>query len=190
MIKSPRQQAASPLWQRGAGGIRQRGFTLIELIVVIIILSVLMGTFLNRIYYYQERAEKTAMEGVAAAVQSALTMQYGRILIHGKPADVPALAQGNPMAWLQKKPPNYAGEFYDPMPQSVAAGSWIFDLKTHDLIYVLNNASYFTPGKDGKKWVRFHVAINHEAPPTASSQGAPLELTGALFEPVEPYVWF
>ncbi|HEX5362705.1 MAG TPA: type II secretion system protein [Gallionella sp.] len=190
MSQSPRQQAVLPLWQRGAGGICQRGFTLIELIVVIVIVVVMAGAFLGRVYYYQERAEKTAMEGVAASIQSALTMQYGHILIHGKPSDLPALAQGNPMNWLQKKPGNYAGEFYEPTPQRVATGSWIFDLKTHDLIYVLNNANYFKPGKDGEKWIRFHVAINYDPPLPTASQNAPLELTGALFEPVELYSWF
>src|SRR5574340_1509729 len=91
-----------------------RGFTLIELIVVIIIVVVMMGLFLNSMLFYVEQAEKTAMEEVAGAIQSALVMQYGQILTRGKPSDVPLLAQDNPMSWLQKKPRNYAGEFYDP----------------------------------------------------------------------------
>ncbi|HXU92730.1 MAG TPA: prepilin-type N-terminal cleavage/methylation domain-containing protein, partial [Gallionella sp.] len=132
------------------------GFTLIELIIVVVIVVVIGGTFLNRMFYYQEQAEKTAMEGVAAALQSALTLQYAQILTRGKPSDVPALAYANPMDWLQKKPNNYAGEFYDPSPASVESGSWVFDLKSRDLVYVLNSANYFNPGKDGKKWVRFH----------------------------------
>ncbi len=83
---------------------RERGFTLIELIVVIIVVVVLMGLFIDRTLFYQEQAEKAAMEGVAGAIQSALTMQYGQIMTRGKPSDVAALAQDNPMSWLQKKP--------------------------------------------------------------------------------------
>ncbi|MDD5385006.1 MAG: prepilin-type N-terminal cleavage/methylation domain-containing protein [Gallionella sp.] len=173
-----------------AGYRSSKGFTLIELIVVIIIVVVMMGLFMDRVLFYQEQAEKTAMEGVAGAIQSALTMQYGQILTRGKPSDVPALAQDNPMNWLQKKPPNYAGEFYNPTPLSVESGNWVFDLRTRDLIYVVRNANYFKPGKGGKKWIRFHVAINHEASRLSSLQDAPAELTGALFEPVEPYSWF
>src|SRR5665647_2492999 len=93
-----------------------KGFTLLELIVVITIIVVLMGVFFNRVLFYQEQAEKTAMEGVAGAIQSALTMQYGQILTRGKPSDATALAQDNPMNWLQKKLRNYSGEFYDPTP--------------------------------------------------------------------------
>lgn len=167
-----------------------KGFTLIELIVVIVIIVVLMGLFLNRALYYQERAEKTAMEQVAGAIQSALTLQYGRIMTGGKASDVQALAQDNPMNWLQRRPDNYIGEFYDPTPLSVESGSWIFDLKSRDLIYVVHNANYFEPGRDGLKWIRFHVAVSREPSPLPSRRGEPPELTGLQFEPVEPYSWF
>lgn len=190
MSKSPRQQAASPLCKRGAGRICQRGFTLIELIIVIIIIVTLMGLFLNRALYYQEQAEKTAMEGVAGAIQSSLIMQYGQVLTRGKSSDAAALAQDNPMNWLQKKPRNYAGEFYDPTPLSFESGNWVFDLKSRDLIYLVRNASYFKPGKDGKKWIRFHVAVSHEVSRLPSLRNAPPELTGIQFEPTEPYSWF
>jgi prepilin-type N-terminal cleavage/methylation domain-containing protein len=181
--------AASPL--RGyAATLSQRGFTLLELIVVISIVVVLMGLFFNRVLFYQEQAEKTAMAGVAGALQSALTMQYGQILTRGKSSDVAALAQDNPMNWLQKIPRNYAGEFYDPTPLAVESGNWVFDLKSRELVYVVRNANYFKPGKDGKKWIRFHIAVNYSASRLPSLQNAPHELTGVLFEPVEPYSWF
>lgn len=167
-----------------------RGFTLIELIVVIIIIVVLMGLFMNRVLFYQEQAEKVAMEGVAGAIQSALILQYGQIQTRGKPSDVAALAGDNPMSWLQKKPSNYAGEFYDPTPLSVESGNWVFDLKTRDLVYLVRNAGHFKPARDGKSWIRFHVATHYEPSRLPSLQNAPPELTGILFEPVEPYSWF
>jgi len=167
-----------------------KGFTLIELIIVITIIVVLMGLFFNRSLFYQEQAEKAAMLQVSGAIQSALTMQYGRILTRGKPSDVAALAQDNPINWLQKMPRNYSGEFYDPTPTSVESGYWVFDLKSRDLIYVLRNANYFKPGKDGKKWIRFHVAVKYSASRLPSLQDDPGELTGILFEPLESYSWF
>ena len=167
-----------------------KGFTLIELVVVIIIIVVMIGIFLDRMQFYQEQAEKTVMETVAGAIQSALILQYGEIMTRGKPTDTAALAQDNPMNWLQKRPSNYSGEFYDPTPLAVAAGNWVFDLKSRELIYVLRNTNYFKPGKDGRKWIRFHVAVSYEASRLPSLQGAPPELTGILFKPVEPYSWF
>jgi prepilin-type N-terminal cleavage/methylation domain-containing protein len=169
---------------------KYRGFTLIELVITITIIVLLMGFFLNRALFYMEQAEKTAMEQVAGAIQSALTLQYGQILTRGKPSDVAALAQDNPMNWLQKKPRNYSGEFYELTPLAVESGNWVFDLKSRELVYVLRNANNFKPGKDGKKWIRFHVAVNHEASRLPSLQNEPPGLTGVVFEPVEPYSWF
>jgi len=166
------------------------GFTLIELIVVITIVVIMMGLFLNRTLFYQEQAEKTAMEQVAGAIQSALTMQYGQIMTRGKPTDTAVLALDNPVNWLQKKPRNYVGEYYDLTPLSVESGKWAFDLKSRELVYVPRNTNYFKPGTDGKKWIRFHVAVNYEASRLPSLQNTPAELTGILFEPVEPYSWF
>jgi prepilin-type N-terminal cleavage/methylation domain-containing protein len=167
-----------------------KGFTLFELIVVITIIVVLMGVFFNRVLFYQEQAEKTAMEQVEGAIQSALTMQFGQILTRGKPSDMAALAQDNPMNWLQKWPRNYSGEFYDPTPLAVASGNWMFDLKTRELIYVVSSADHFKPGRDGRKWIRFHVAVNYEASRLPSLQNEPPKLTGIVFEPVERYSWF
>jgi len=166
------------------------GFTLLELVVVVIIIAVLMGLLMNRVLFYQEQAEKVAMEGVAGAIQSALILQYGQIQTRGKPSDVAALADDNPMNWLQKKPVNYGGEFYDPTPLSVKSGNWVFDLKKRELVYLLRNDGHFKPGRDGKNWIRFHVAAYHEPSRLPSLQKAPRELTGLLFEPVEPYSWF
>lgn len=182
---------ACPERSRRASGYRSsKGFSLFELVLVIIIVAILMVLFVSRVIFYQEQAEKTAMIEVANAIQSALTMQYGQILTKGQASDVAFLSTDNPMNWLQKKPVNYAGEFYDPTPLTVASGNWMFDLRSRHLIYVPGNTSHFTPGRDGKKWIRFHAAVKYEPSRLPSLQNAPAELTGIVFEPVEPYVWF
>lgn len=169
---------------------RYSGFTLIELIVVTIIIVIVMGVMLNRFTYYQEQAEKAAMENMAGALQSALTLQVGQVLTRGRMSDLAALAEDNPMNWLQQKPHNYAGEFYALTPRAVDSGNWVFDLKSRELVYVLHNSKYFKPGKEGYKWIRFHVVVNYEASLLPSLRDEPAQFTGALFRPVEPYSWF
>lgn len=165
-----------------------KGFTLIELIIVIIIIVVMAGLFLVRVPYYQEQAEKTAMEQVAGAVQSALVMRYGTLAARGaaNEKELNALATDNPMTWLQQKPRNYMGEYFDPAPGAAAPGNWMFDLKSRNLIYVVDHGDYFTPGKDGRKWIRFHVRFQYD-PRLGGGEGK--ELASTLFEPVEPYRW-
>jgi general secretion pathway protein G len=166
----------------------ETGFTLIELVVVIVIVALLAGTLLNRIWFYQEQAEKTAMVEVANAIQTALVLQVGRLMARGTEAEISALTADNPMNWLAKQPANYSGEFYDPTPRSVAPGNWMFDLKMRELVYVVDRAEYFVAGKNGQKWIRYRVNLLHEPAPGATGKDSK-GLAGALFEPVEPYRW-
>jgi len=171
-----------------------KGFTLIELVVVITIVVILAGTLLTRIWFYQEQAEKAAMEQVAAAMQSALVLQYAHLLAIDKGAEVINLVSENPTHWLMREPYNYAGEFYGITPDAIAPGSWAFDLKTRELVYVPDRSDYFVPGKDGLKWVRYSARLKYEPVPGAVAAGSKnkgaQELTGLLFEPVERYQWF
>lgn len=165
-----------------------KGFTLIELIVAITIIVFLMGMLLTRIWFYQEQAEKAAMEQVAGALQSALVIQYAHLLTRGREAEVKNLISENPVCWLMKKPPNYSGEYYGMTPAAIAPGNWAFDLKTRELIYVPDHHEYFEPGRDGLKWVRYRASLQYERVPDNGNKGAE-ELTGVLFEPVERYQW-
>ena len=167
-----------------------KGFTLIELIVVIAILSILIAVFLNKVEYYQELAEKTAMEQNIGAIQNALTLQHGKQYVRGNSDDVTLLSTENPMKWLQKLPQNYAGEFFDPKPTSVPPGSWIFDIKAHELIYIPSRTDHFVPGKDGLNWIRFHIEMQYE---TIKRNGVTVQdkaLVGTVFAQKEKVNWF
>lgn len=176
-----------------------KGFTLIELIVAVTIIALLAGVLINRIWFYSEQAEKAAMEQVAGALQSALVMQYGHLLTHGNEAEAKNLVNENPARWLMRKPPNYAGEFYGMTPAAIPPGSWAFDLKTRELIYVPERSDNFVPGRDGRKWVRYRARLEYEPMPVVAASGVAGpgvtgkgagELSGVLFEPVERYQWF
>ena len=165
------------------------GFTLIELVIVIAIISVLAGILINKVWFYQEQAEKASMEQVAGALQSALILQYAHLMTQGQEAEVGNLVKENPTQWLMRVPPNYLGEFADLTPTAIAPGNWAFDLKSRELIYVPSRADYFTPGKDGIKWVRYHARLNYEQARGKRKNKAASQLSGLLFEPVEPYQW-
>ncbi|MDO8925772.1 MAG: prepilin-type N-terminal cleavage/methylation domain-containing protein [Sideroxyarcus sp.] len=167
----------------------QRGFTLIELIIVISIIVILAGMFLLRVPFYQERAEKVAMQQVEGALQSALVLRYGTLMARGavNEKEVSQLANENPIDWLQQKPKNYAGEYFAPSPGVVAPGQWVFDLQSRELVYIVDRGDNFTPGKDGKKWIRFHVQLSYE--PMLGRPKAGKELVSTLFAPTEPYHW-
>ncbi|MCU8021409.1 MULTISPECIES: type II secretion system protein [unclassified Shewanella] len=62
---------------------RQQGFTLIELVVVIIILGILAVTAAPKFINLQGDARKSTVEGVKAALQGANTLVYSKAAIQG-----------------------------------------------------------------------------------------------------------
>jgi general secretion pathway protein G len=168
---------------------RHAGFTLFELIVVVCIVAIIAGILLNRLRFYEEAAEKAAMQQTAAAIKSALQMRVASYMISGRDNEIENLRNENPVNWLQEKPADYAGAFYADAYARVRPGNWYFDLTRRELIYVINLGDNFKPGPDARKWVRYRVRIGYEEVP---ERGAPPRkvLSAVSFAPVQPYVWF
>ena len=165
-----------------------KGFTLVEMLVVISIVGILASMLFTRVLFYQEMAEKAAMQQVVGALQSGLILQYGHRMTLGIGSEINNISRENPLEWLSLKPENYAGEFSAITREAIGPGNWAFDLAKHELVYVPGHDEYFVPGKDGVKWIRFRVRFAYEAVPGYGAKGVK-ELTGVTFAPVEPYQW-
>ncbi|MDP1681214.1 MAG: type II secretion system protein [Burkholderiales bacterium] len=170
---------------------RTHGFTLLEFLVVIIIISTLGAVLLDRVWFYQEAAEKAAMEQLAGTLRSALHLQIADKLIKGKPQGVSGLAEENPMDWLAEQPANYLGERFAPGPGEVSKGNWYFDLKDKNLVYVVARGGHFVPDQTGRKEVRYAVRVVYaRAPQVGRDNADKQEVNGVILAVTEPYRWF
>ena len=169
----------------------QRGFTLLELIIVITIVSILATVLLNRLLDYQERAEKVAMEQTAGILRSALHLQVVDLIARNRMSDIPKLVEENPITWLAEKPHNYQGEYFDPPPGQLDAGNWYYDLKARQLVYLVDRGRHFLPDPTGRKAVRYEVALVYNKNREGDAQAlAPREVGGVVLQLAQPYQWY
>lgn len=170
----------------------RREFALLEFLVALIAISTLGAVLLDRLLFYQEAAEKAAMEQMAFALRSALRYQVVEQLMKGKPQSIAGLAGANPMHWLAEPPAAYAGELFAPEPGQVPKGSWYFDLKDRHLVYVVLNGAHFIPGARGRKEVRYVVRSEpvRQTPQVGRNPADKQEVNGVALVLAEPYAWF
>ena len=165
------------------------GFTLFELIVVIVLIAVLSGILLRRFLTYQELAEKVAMEQTAGAIRSALTIQLAALVVRGRLKDAPQLATINPMNLLADGQQNYAGEFFTVKPGDVPRGSWYYDLKRGQLVYLVQHDAHFVSGKEGESEVRYSVALLYSDLFSKPGEESSNDVGGVVLKVVHPYKW-
>ncbi|HEY0586381.1 MAG TPA: hypothetical protein VGD52_09630 [Pseudoduganella sp.] len=149
---------------------RQAGSGYFEFAVVGIVFAILCGVLLQKLQFYQQEAERLAVEQVATSLRAALASRAASMYLRGKDMDLPGLARENPMEWLERRPPNYAGEFDTPNAAAVPFGYWYFDRTSATLSYVLNKRGFF--GAGAPKRLKFKVKFaQHPSNLTQNHEG-------------------
>lgn len=170
---------------------RQTGFTLLELAVMAVILSILAAVLLHRLAYYQEVAEKMNMEATVSTLKSALLLKIAEYMTAGQRIDYERLAQENPMDWLEIKPPNYVGPFSGDALETIPPGSWHYDRSERTLVYQVNNGRHFVPDSQGRKQVRLRLVLSYGEIRGGEGVGdSPRQASGIKLTVVDAYRWF
>ena len=163
---------------------REAGFSLFELVAAVIIISVLAVVLLNRLGYYQEMAEKAAMESTLRIIKTGLQIRLAELIVTNRQAEAATLETEDPVRWLDDKPPNYAGPYRAP-PDN---GTWYFDASEHQLVYVVNTGNRLElDSGTGAKQVRFRARLLKDR---LQLYGTGVEsVSGVALVPVNPYRW-
>ena len=161
---------------------KQRGASLLEFAVAVVIVGILTTVLLDRIRHYQGEAEAAAVRMTVANVRAALAIKVAQGKLPSGTIDLTILAEQNPFDWLKDKPPNYAGEYFSPSDAEVGAGNWCFDRSDKSVIYLLNFSSAFLDAST--KRLKFKVKLLRLPHSPAKPSGAP-EPLGVAFEQVK-----
>jgi prepilin-type N-terminal cleavage/methylation domain-containing protein len=111
------------------------GFSLLELVVVIVIIGILVTVALNRLLPYIDAAERVGVLTVESQIKSTLMMSAAKRIAAGKAASISELDGSNPMHLMLETPENYVGELRGRDGSSVPRRNWYFDLETRRLVY-------------------------------------------------------
>ena len=165
-----------------------RGFTLLELIVVISLVAITATVAMDRLFWYQSQAEETTMKYTATMIKSGLWMSAASLMMAERTSDIPALAEHNPMNLLAQRPENYLGEIDGGNAESLEGGNWFYDASKHQVIYVVGQRRYFTPEVPGDFTIRYGMKVLYGEMELAPGNKIAY-ITGVTLVPLSKYTW-
>lgn len=173
-------------WIRPCNG----GFSLLELVIVIVIISVLLVLAISRLLALMVDAERVTMETVAGTLRSAIGMKVAESIVKSRVADLGALEGSNPMVLLAETPHNYLGELDGADPAKLEDGNWYFDKRDKSLVYLVRNKGFFVGGQANPPRARFalRLAYSDRNGNGVFDQGKDA-IEGLRLNPVEKYSW-
>lgn len=136
-----------------------RGFSLLELVVVVVIVALLASIVLARLLALQADAERVAMETVAGTLRSALGMTVAEAIVRQDLQRLRDLEGSNPMDRLAETPNNYLGALATPDPARLPDGHWYFDERARELVYLVRHKERFSGGDMNPPRARFAVRL-------------------------------
>jgi len=167
-----------------------RGFSLLELLIVIVIVSVLLVVAIDRLLALRFEAERATVQTVLGALRSALYIEFAAAAAKGEIKRMDTAPGSNPMLHLAEKPEGYAGEFYGPEPKVFEPGTWYFDLRDRTLVYVVRFPQQFITPLAGPPRLRVVVEPDYDDTDRNGRFDPGRDpVRGLKLVPLEPFFW-
>ena len=171
-------------------GHRAKGFSLLELIVVIVIISILLVIAISRLLALQVDAERVAMETVAGTLRSAIGIKVAEFIVKQDVRNLGSLDGSNPMDRFAEFPANYLGELDNPDPKTLDDGNWYFDKRSQTLVYLVRNKGFFRGGLSDPPRARFAIRLVYTDRNGNGRYDSTVDsVEGLRLAVLEPYQW-
>lgn len=168
----------------------RRGFTLLEMLIVICTIAVLVVFALHRLLGLRVEAERVAMEEVLGALRAGVAMQAVSLIAQHRDGALARLHESNPMDSLAQVPSNYLGELDAADATWVPAGRWYFDRAEGLLVYRVRYAEYFETELANPPRARFRVELVYRDRNADGRFDPGIDgFHGVQVRAVEPYRW-
>ena len=168
----------------------RRGFSLLELLIVIVIVSVLLVVAVDRLLLLRFEAERATVQTVIGAIRSGLYIDFAGAAARGDLKRMDSARGSNPIAHLAEKPEAYIGEFYGPDPKVFEPGTWYFDLRDGVLIYVVRFPQQFVTSLSGPPRLRLAVEPDYDdIDRNGRFDPGRDPVRGLKLVPLEPFFW-
>jgi hypothetical protein len=164
----------------------QRGASVIQFSFALVIVGVLMVVLLDRVDFYRELAEKTAMEQLAREMGWALRLRAAELMLANRNDEIGSLDGANPIDATEMQVANYAGTGASAEENAVRAGRWFFNTQTRELVYFPELTSNFVNEASSRPRVAWRATVVRQA---TQPGGRPKPLW-VRFELIQPYRWF
>ncbi len=166
-------------WKR-----RYSGFSLLELVVAIFIISLLAAFAFKKLEALAEDVERVSFEGVRNNIQAQITLKVAYWYAEQKVISPAELAQTNPMDLIQHKPANYAGELSFEHLSAAASEHWYFLSDKRWLVYKAKRLEQLNNEFDQVEIIPFQLKsrLNHPH----QKRGVALE---AKLKPLYTFYW-
>ena len=164
---------------------KDKGFTLLELAVSLLVIVILYGVLSIRLGSMAESAERAAMYGMLGQIRQQINLRLASFYIEGSPHKAKNLLTENPFNWISPTAKQYAGEIKEGADEKLLEGRWYFDHSSKQLVYRVQRNKHLKIQGDEQRNLKFVLKLNGNAADNLK-QGAVYSIK---IQSVTPFVW-